>query len=450
MLFGLQCEVIIYIFAADKKQNDDTMKKRVVKNVMMLSVALLLAGCDLIDPFNNNNNDSGKHRVITPVVFTVEEEAVADASNDFAFRFFRATDATMPKESNYVISPYSAQVALAMALNGAADSTFMQMRDVLGYSGMGIEEINSYNKKLIDGLDFVAEDIRATFANSLWLNSNNFRNPSVEVLPEYKISMLENYDAEVETLDFSSPAALKYVNRWCSSKTNSLIGKVADELNPYSVIMLINAIYFKAPWDEPFEKKYNFKDYFYSTAGDKQTVEFMNDCFYSSYCKHDNFEIAGKDYGKTHQYSFYVVLPSEGVAPEDCFADLNTDMWGNLRFEIAMVNFYIPKFKVENRTSIIPTLISMGMTEPFDVKADFSNLADADSIHITDATQSNVFMINEKGTEAASTTKVDIGYDGSPTFKKVDFTVNRPFLFFVMERSTKTVLFAGKVSNIEQ
>ena len=449
MLFGLQCEVIIYIFAADKKQTDDTMKIRVVKSVMMLSVALLLAGCDLIDPFNNNNNDSGKHRVVAPVVFTVEEEAVADASNDFAFRFFRAVDSTMPKGANYVISPYSAQVALSMAMNGAADSTFMQMRDVLGYSGMGIEEINSYNKKLIDGLDFVAEDIRATFANSLWLNSNNFRNPSVEVLPEYKISMLENYDAEVETLDFSSPAALKYVNRWCSSKTNSLIGKVADELNPYSVIMLINAIYFKAPWDEPFEKKYNFKDYFYSTAGDKQTVEFMNDCFYSSYCKNDNFEIAGKDYGKTHQYSFYVVLPSEGVAPEDCFADLNTDMWGNLRFEIAMVNFYIPKFKVENRTSIIPALESMGMTEPFRNEADFSNLADADSIHITDATQSNVFMINEKGTEAASETKVDIGYDGSPTYKKVDFTVNRPFLFFVMENSTKTVLFAGKVSSIE-
>ena len=341
-------------------------------------------------------------------------------------------------------------MALSKAMNGAADSTFMQMRDVLGYNGMGIEKINSYNKKLIDGLDFVAEDIRATFANSLWLNSNNFRNPSVEVLPEYKISMLENYDAEVEALDFSSPAALKYVNRWCSSKTNSLIDKIADELNPNSVVMLINAIYFKAPWDEPFEKKYNFKDYFYSTAGDKQTVEFMNDCFYSSYCKNDNFEIAGKGYGKTHQYSFYVLLPSEGVAPEDCFADLNTDMWGNLRFETAMVNFYIPKFKVENRTSIIPTLISMGMTEPFDVKADFSNLADADSIHITDATQSNVFMINEKGTEAASTTKVDIGYDGSPTFKKVDFTVNRPFLFFVMENSTKTVLFAGKVSNIEQ
>lgn len=449
MLFGLQHEAIIYIFAADKIQNDDTMKKRVVKNVMMLSVALLLAGCDLIDPFKNNNNDSGKDRVICPVIFTVEEEAVADASNNFAFRFFRAADATMPKGANYVVSPYSAQVALAMALNGAADSTFMLMRDVLGYNGMGIEEINSYNKKLIDGLDFVAEDIRATFANSLWLNSNNFRNPFVEVLPEYKISMLENYDAEVEALDFSSPAALKYVNRWCSSKTNSLIDKIADELNPNSVVMLINAIYFNAPWDEPFEKKYNFKDYFYSTAGDKQTVEYMNDFFYSGYCKNDKFEITGKDYGKSGKYGFYVVLPREGVAPEDCLAELKADIRDNEGYEIVGVNFSIPKFKVKNSGSMIPALESMGMTEPFRNEADFSNLADADSIHITDATQSNVFMINEKGTEAASTTKVDIGYDGGPTYKKVDFKVNRPFLFFVKEKATNTILYAGKVSNIE-
>ncbi len=159
--------------------------KRFFNGLLLFSLALLITGCDLSDPFNNNNNDSGKHRVVAPVVFTAEEEAVADASNDFAFRFFRATDATMPKESNYVISPYSAQVALAMALNGAADSTFMQMRDVLGYSGMGIEEINSYNKKLIEGLDFVTADARVKFANSLWINNN--QQIPYEVLPEFSL-----------------------------------------------------------------------------------------------------------------------------------------------------------------------------------------------------------------------------------------------------------------------
>lgn len=424
--------------------------KNSIKKLLMLSTVLLLVGCDLSDPFKNNNNDSGKDRIICPVIFTTEEEVVSDASNDFAFRFFEAVDSTMPKGANYVVSPYSAQVALAMAMNGADGSTFEQMRNVLGYKGMDIDDINSYNKKLIDGLDFVAEDIRATFANSLWLNNNNFRNPFVEVLPEYKISMLENYDAEVEVLDFSSPSALKYINRWCSSKTNSLIGKVVDELNPYSIVMLINTVYFKAPWDEPFEKKNNFKDYFNSGEGDKKKVEYMNDSFYSSYYENDKFEITYKSYGKTHKYSFYVVLPREGISPEECLAELKADIWDKESFQFAEVNLSIPKFKVENSCSIIPTLISMGMTEPFDVKADFSNLADGDSIHITDATQSNVFMINEKGTEAASATKVDIGYDTDiGPAKTVDFLVNRPFLFFVMENSTKTVLFEGKVSSIE-
>lgn len=420
-----------------------------MKKLLAISFVLLLAGCDMLDPFKNNNNGSGKERVVTPVVFTVTEEAVADASNDFAFRFMRAVDKNMPEGTNYVVSPYSAQVALSMAMNGAADSTFMQMRDVLGYNGMEIGEINSYNKKLLDGLDLVAEDVRVTFANSLWINNNVFLNQFAEVIPEYKVSMLENYDAEVGELDFSSPSALKHINKWCSSKTNSLIGKVVDELNPYSILMLINAVYFKAPWDEPFEKKDNFKDCFYSSTGGKQTVEYMKDCFKSFYYGNDKFEITRKEYGKTGKYSFYVVLPREGVAPEDCFADLKTDIWDNRGFEHNEVTFSIPKFKVENRTSIIPALISMGMTEPFSDNADFSNLANADSIYITDATQGNVFMINEKGTEAASVTKVDIGYESAPFLKKVDFFINRPFLFFVIENTTRTILFAGKVSSIE-
>ena len=424
--------------------------KRFVRSLLMFSAVFILSGCDMIDPFNNNNNDSGKHRVIAPVVFSVEEEAVSHASNDFAFRFFKATDATMSKGANYVVSPYSAQVALSMAMNGAADSTFIQMRDVLGYNGMDMEDINSYNKKLIEGLDCVAEDTRVTLANSLWLNNNNFRNPFVEVLPEYKISMLENYDAEVEVLDFSSPSALKYINRWCSSKTNSLIGKVVDELNPYSVVMLINTVYFKAPWDEPFEKKNNFKDSFYPSAGDIQTVEYMYDNFDSGYYGNDKYEIVFRNYGKTEKYSFYVVLPREGVAPEDCIEELKTVIWEKRSMETAEVKLYIPKFKVENNASIIPALISMGMTEPFRNDADFSNLADDAGIHITDATQGNIFMINEKGTEAASATKINIGYATAPGFKKVDFKVNRPFLFFVTENATRTILFAGKVSNIEQ
>lgn len=461
MLFGLQCEVIIYIFAADKKHNDDTMKKRVVKNVMMLSVALLLAGCDLIDPFNNNNNDSGKHRVITPVVFTVEEEVVADASNDFAFRFFRATDSIMPKDANYVVSPYSAQVALAMAMNGAADSTFMQMRDVLGYKGMDIDDINSYNKKLIEGLDFVVADTRVKFANSLWINNNHPINIPYEVLPEFSLSLLENYNAKAEAVDFKSPDVLKYINRWCSSQTNSLIDNAVEGLSSWSVVMLLNAVCFNAPWSIPFEKKNSFKDYFHSDAG-KRMVTFMkeekvSDANRSRYIGREKFEAVTKSYGGEGKYNFCVVMPREGITMEECLTGLTAETFIDMMKpgkRAAVLS--IPKFEVENSGSVIPALESMGMIEAFTSRADFSNLVvglnSEDPIYITDMTQGNLFSINEKGTEAASVTKVEIGMFGSSgvSTEPVEFLVNRPFLFFVMENSTKTVLFAGKVSSIEQ
>ncbi len=426
--------------------------------MMMLSVVLLLAGCDLSDPFNNNNNDSGKHRVITPVVFTAEEEAVADASNDFAFRFFRAVDSTMPKGANYVISPYSAQVALSMAMNGAADSTFMQMRDVLGYSGMGIEEINSYNKKLIEGLDFVTADARVKFANSLWINNN--QQVPYEVLPEFSLSLLENYNAKAEAVDFKSPDVLKYINRWCSSQTNSLIDNAVKELNPRSVVMLLNAVCFNAPWSIPFEKKNNFKDYFYSDAG-KRMVTFMKEGKVSGvnrsrYIGREKFEAVTKSYGGEGKYNLCVVMPREGITMEECLTGLTAETFIDMMKpgkRAAVLS--IPKFEVENSGSVIPALESMGMIEAFTERADFSNLVvglrPEAPIYITDMTQGNLFSINEKGTEAASVTKVEIGTVGSSgvSTEPVEFTVNRPFLFFVMENSTKTVLFAGKVSSIE-
>ncbi len=432
--------------------------KRIVKKMMMLSVVLLLAGCDLSDPFNNNNNDSGKHRVITPVVFTAEEEAVADASNDFAFRFFRAVDSTMPKGANYVISPYSAQVALSMAMNGAADSTFMQMRDVLGYSGMGIEEINSYNKKLIEGLDFVTADARVKFANSLWINNN--QQVPYEVLPEFSLSLLENYNAKAEAVDFKSPDVLKYINRWCSSQTNSLIDNAVKELNPRSVVMLLNAVCFNAPWSIPFEKKNNFKDYFYSDAG-KRMVTFMKEGKVSGvnrsrYIGREKFEAVTKSYGGEGKYNLCVVMPREGITMEECLTGLTAETFIDMMKpgkRAAVLS--IPKFEVENSGSVIPALESMGMIEAFTERADFSNLVvglrPEAPIYITDMTQGNLFSINEKGTEAASVTKVEIGTVGSSgvSTEPVEFTVNRPFLFFVMENSTKTVLFAGKVSSIE-
>ncbi len=274
------------------------------------------------------------------------------------------------------------------------------------------------------------------------------------------LSLLENYNAKAEAVDFKSPDVLKYINRWCSSQTNSLIDNAVKELNPWSVVMLLNAVCFNAPWSIPFEKKNNFKDYFYSDAG-KRMVTFMKEgkvsgANRSRYIGREKFEAVTKSYGGEGKYNLCVVMPREGITMEECLTGLTAETFIDMMKpgkRAAVLS--IPKFEVENSGSVIPALESMGMIEAFTERADFSNLVvglrPEAPIYITDMTQGNLFSINEKGTEAASVTKVEIGIVGSSgvSTEPVEFTVNRPFLFFVMENSTKTVLFAGKVSSIE-
>ena len=420
----------------------DIMKKT-LGILMTTGLLLSLCGCDLSNPFKNNNNSSGKERV-APIVLTTEEEAVSDAGRDFAFRFMKAVDATMPG-GNYVVSPYSAQVALSMALNGAAGSTFNQMRDVLGFGGMDIEDINSYNKKVIEGLNYVEPDGDVKVANSLWINK---RFP-FEVLGQYEYTIADSYFAKVGTVDFSSSGAVKSINRWCSSNTNSLINNVVDNLNPSSVAMLLNALYFKAPWHREFDKKDNFKGDFLANGVSKQNVEYMVDGFNSPYYKNEKFEVVSKAFCKTNQFQFFIVLPAVGVTPEECLDDLPTVMRESS--SRAHVTLSIPKFSVKKNCDLKPALVSMGMSEPFGEDADFSNLVSQLSeapLVITDVNQGNTFLINEKGTEGASVTKVEIGYT-SPGLDEVDLFVNRPFLFFVQESGSGAILYAGKVSSIE-
>ena len=429
----------------------DIMKKT-LGILMTTGMLLSLCGCDLADPINNNNNGTGKERVeVCNLVLTAAEDSVSDASNDFAFRFMKAFDSTNPDNGNYVVSPYSAQVALAMALNGAAGSTFNQMRDVLGYGGMDIENINSYNKKLIEGLGNVASDVDIDFANSLWLNDWY----SYSILDQYRYNLVDSYFAEVGALDFSSDDAVKHINRWCSSKTNSLIDNMVDELDPvFDLAVLLNALYFKACWATEFEKKNNFKGNFLANGNSKQKVQYMKCKKRTGYHKNDKYEVSYLDFSGSGMFRFYVLLPADGVTTDECFDEFAAMSRSGFAIGSCLVTFSIPKFSVKKNCDLEPALVSMGMSEPFGEYADFSNIVSerfAETLHITDVAQGNVFKINEKGVEASSVTKVELGLISSTGIapKEVDFVVNRPFLFIVTERHTNTVLYAGKVSRIE-
>ena len=113
-----------------------------------------------------------------------------------------------------------------------------------------------------------------------------------------------------------------------------------------------------------------------------------------------------------------------------------------------LLNVKLPKFKVEQKESLVDALMEMGIEKSFKDEADFSALSES-STCISDVLQANYISIDEKGTEAAAVTGIvsDIENVGD-SVKPIDFYVNRPFLYFIKEKSTNTILFIGKMGEI--
>uniref|UniRef100_A0A8C5RHS9 Serpin domain-containing protein n=1 Tax=Laticauda laticaudata TaxID=8630 RepID=A0A8C5RHS9_LATLA len=104
---------------------------------------------------------------------------------------------------------------------------------------------------------------------------------------------------------------------------------------------------------------------------------------------------------------------------------------------------FLPKFKMEEEYSLIPTLSKMGMKDVFKPgKADLSAMSGNWDLVVSQVHHKAYIEVNEEGTEAAAATGVVVSHTSIPEFK-----VNRPFLLIIKHNSTKSIIFAGKLSS---
>src|SRR3954469_6179892 len=170
-----------------------------------------------------------------PRPLTAAESKVVSAANDFSFALFRRLSAAQ-KDSNVFTSPLSASMALGMAMNGAAGTTYEQMRSALAFGGASEPEINDGYRALITllrGLD-PAVDVRV--ANSVWYRAG------FPVAPSFVDITRSAFDARATALDFASPAAVTTINDWVSTATAGKIPSIIDRIGRDQVMFLINAI----------------------------------------------------------------------------------------------------------------------------------------------------------------------------------------------------------------
>jgi serpin B len=385
---------------------------------------------------------------------------LVDGNSAFAFDLYQA----LKKESgNLFYSPYSISVALAMTYAGARDETAQQMADTLhfvlpgerlhaSFSALG-EELSQRNKdrELMvmqpDGNLGTANvtGFRLNIVNALWGQKG------YPFLQDYLDLVEKYYGGGLKTLDFASEPepSRQEINEWASEQTEGRINNLlsSGDITPFTRLVLANAVYFKARWQQEFSEKLTRDDNFYLLDGGTVSVPMMHQQTFFRYSEGGDYQAVRLPY-LGEEMAMVVLLPREGkfMAFEDSLdAQRLKDIVSGM--ESREVRLTLPKFKFETKYDLVPMLSGMGMTDAFAPgQADFSGMADTRELFIGTALQKAFVSVDEVGTEAAAVTAIGMAGAAAPT-DVVDFTANRPFVFLIQDIETGTVLFVGRVVN---
>ena len=369
-----------------------------------------------------------------------------EAVNAFSFDLYKKI--TENNSENMFISPYSIFTALAMTYEGARNDTAAELKEVLNVE-QDNESFRNYMSNLYDYLNENSEYNIST-ANALWPRKGYY------LLDKYKRIIQENYGGNSEEVDYSNPdKAAETINNWVENQTNNLIQNLISPslINPLTMLILTNAIYFKAQWKIQFEKENTTKMDFTKLDNEVVSVDTMKlvdteDTF--NFTKTEKLKILELPY-KSEEISMYIVLPEKGFNIYDIQNFLDDNELNNLVSDMNKkeIDIYLPKFKITKSYDLVVYLKELGMDKAFTVNvADFSGIDGTKNLYIGKVIHKAFIEINETGTEAAAATAIVCltrGIDGGEQETREEFKCDHPFMFILMHKATNTILFMGNI-----
>jgi len=410
------------------------MKKMLVMMLCIIVITTYLAGC------SNESNNIFSNKILSFDKDKINSDVI-QGSSQFAFDIFKQLNGE-DKNKNIFISPLSISTALSMTYQGAEGTTKDAMAKALNYEDVDMEVLNGNYKNLLRYLKQATKKTKLDINNSIWIRKG-------EVINENFLNInREVFDAYVSEIDFSEKDSVDKINNWIDNATNGKIQKMIESpISPEILMYLINAVYFKGEWTEKFDKKHTFKTKFYIEEGKTKDVMMMNRKGEVEYGKGDNFKVAKLPYGDGN-ISMYCMLPDEGISIDDFIESMDLDTWQTIKenvYKTEDVVLQIPRFNIEYGIKNLNDSLSMlGMEEAFSYRADFSGIRDG--IFISRVLHKAVIEVNEEGSEAAAATVVEM--KESAMAEPIEFIANRPFMFIIADDEYGTILFMGKVYNV--
>ncbi|XP_061178772.1 serpin B6-like [Saccostrea echinata] len=346
----------------------------------------------------------------------------------------------LPSETNIFYSPFSISTALAMVHLGAGGETLKEMNQALHFGKMD----NIYSS-FSTYLGFLS---KATGNNTLNTANRIYQSMRFTAEESFLQSCAKYFNATVESVDFSqSEASSKKINSWVSQKTENKIQDLipASALSSQTLMVLVNAIYFKGIWNSPFETRHTKKMEFRNGKAKYMTdMMYQKEYFNFSHVSDLKFDILELPYeGKT--ITMVILLPTAVDGLEAMEQSLTETVLKNALNNLSEqeVKVYLPKFKIESAFQLKSYLSALGMLSAFDPnRANFSGIYKDQDVFMSEVFHKAFVDVNEEGTEAAAATGVVITLT-SIRFPP-EFRADHPFLFFIRDTVNDVILFAGR------
>ncbi|XP_037365588.1 plasminogen activator inhibitor 2 [Talpa occidentalis] len=408
------------------------------------------------------------------------------ANTIFALNFFKHLANTSASQ-NIFFSPWSISSTMAMVYLGARGNTADQMARVLLFNKVGAYEVTPGTPWNFTGCEFTQQIQKGTYPDAILkaqagerihssfrslssainsstgeylLESTNklFGDKSAGFKEEYMQLSKKYYSTEPQAVNFLECAeeARRKINVWVKTQTK---GKIPNLLPEGSVdvdtkMVLVNTVYFKGKWKTPFQKKLNGLYPFRVNSTQRTPVQMMHlqQKLNIGYIEDLKTQILELPYAGG--VSMFLLLPDEVgesstglelLEKEITYEKLNKWISNDTLAEDD-VEVFIPQFKLEEHYELKPILSSMGMENAFSRgEANFSGMSESNDLFLSQVFHQATVDVNEEGTEAAAGTGAVM--TGRTGHGGPQFVADHPFLFFIMDKVTMSILFFGRFAS---
>jgi serpin B len=392
----------------------------------------------------------------------VSAPALFDGQTALTLKVFEALRA--PADANIAFSTVSISSAIAMTAAGARGATADGILHTLGWPdatlhapfGALLSELQHGTGR--DPDDTYGEPATLNIANALWVKDG------FPIEATFADALSRDYGATITPLDFSKPtAACATINKALSAATNGLIPDAlpCSAITPATRFVLSNAVYFRARWRVEFSPEETKTQPFTLPSGQTTPAPLMTQgpTRNHRYTEDDLAQVVELGY-RDYRFAAVLVLPLKknnlpaleaALTPARLHAWFTQDDAASPDSPFIDLTIFIPRFSFSAGIPSMRSLLSdLGMAGAFDASAaDFSGISQ-EKVWLDDATHRAFIRFDEEGTEAAATTTM-VGFGGSGmSHRKViqkTFRADHPFLFFILDRDTDTILFMGRVSH---